>query len=393
MDKDRLLVKRTGAFTYPIVFRRDFLSLSQEIKDLEGKGKKICVITDENVAPLYLENVKEQLRQGGKEVFAYILPPGEENKDLEQIQGIYEYLIQNHFDRKDMLAALGGGVVGDMTGFAAATYLRGIDFIQIPTTLLAQVDSSIGGKTGVDLKQYKNMVGAFHQPILVYMNVSVLKTLSDEQFACGMGEVLKHGFIRNREYSRWLWKNRSGIQKREEGLCQEMIYQSCVIKKTVVENDPTEKGERAVLNMGHTVGHAVERLKDFSMAHGQCVAVGCMASAYLSWKRGYISREEYQEIREQLLAFGLPVVVKGLDGKEILETTRSDKKMEEGHIKFVLLERPGYAVIDTSVTDQELLEAIDSIRLETSPAEEEDLEDNRDRKLRKENGESPMQEA
>ena len=183
MVKDRLLVKREGDFTYPIVFRKDFSGLSQEIESLKSKGKKICVVTDENVAPLYLEQVKEQLRQGGKEVFAYILPPGEENKNLEQIQGIYVYLIQNHFDRKDMLAVLGGGVAGDMTGFAAATYLRGIDFIQIPTTLLAQVDSSIGGKTGVDFKQYKNMVGAFHQPMLVYMNVSVLKSLSPESYA------------------------------------------------------------------------------------------------------------------------------------------------------------------------------------------------------------------
>lgn len=376
MVKDRLLVKREGDFTYPIVFRKDFLGLSQEIEKLQNKGKKICVVTDENVAPLYLEQVKKQLEQGGKEVFTYILPPGEENKNLEQIQGIYEYLIQSHFDRKDMLAALGGGVAGDMTGFAAATYLRGISFIQIPTTLLAQVDSSIGGKTGVDFKQYKNMVGAFHQPMLVYMNVSVLKSLSPEQFACGMGEVLKHGFIRNRKYSRWLWENREGILAREEELCQEMIYQSCVIKKTVVENDPTEKGERAVLNMGHTVGHAVEKLKDFSMAHGQCVSVGCMASAYLSRKRGCISNEEYEEIKTQLSSFGLPVKVDGLEGKEILKATKSDKKMEAGHIKFVLLECAGHAVVDTSVTDEELLEAIDSILLEGSSGLEQHIEKN-----------------
>lgn len=390
MVKDRLLVKREGDFTYPIVFRKDFSGLSQEIESLKSKGKKICVVTDENVAPLYLEQVKEQLRQGGKEVFAYILPPGEENKNLEQIQGIYEYLIQNHFDRKDMLAALGGGVAGDMTGFAAATYLRGIDFIQIPTTLLAQVDSSIGGKTGVDFKQYKNMVGAFHQPMLVYMNVSVLKSLSREQFACGMGEVLKHGLIRDLKYSRWLWENRKGILAREEELCQEMIYQSCVIKKTVVENDPTEKGERAVLNMGHTIGHAVEKLKDFSMAHGQCVSVGCMASAYLSRSRGRISDDEYQEIKTQLMAFGLPVKVEGLQRDEILKATKSDKKMEAGHIKFVLLECLGHAVVDTSVTDKELLEAIDSILLENSSGREQNRENNR---KQGENRESQGQEA
>lgn len=364
MTERRLLVKRDGEFTYPITFYDDFASLSAEIGSLSNKGRRLCIVTDSHVAPLYLESVKNQLKKTGREIYSYILPAGEKNKNLEEIQGIYEFLIRNHFDRKDLLAALGGGVVGDMTGFAAATYLRGIDFIQIPTTLLAQVDSSIGGKTGVDFKQYKNMVGAFHQPCLVYMNVSTLKTLPDEEFACGMGEVIKHGLIRSREYSLWLDKHREAILHREEETCGEMIFQSCVIKKTVVENDPTEKGERAVLNMGHTIGHAVEKLKNFTMAHGQCVAVGCMASAFISLKRGMISHAEYEKIASQLRSFGLPITVSGLSTREVLETTKSDKKMEKGQIKFVLMEKPGWAAVDTSVTDQELCEAIESIRLE-----------------------------
>ena len=370
MSEQRLQVKRDGEFTYPIVFYRDFASLSQEIKALPNQGKRLCIVTDSHVAPFYLENVKHELEKNGREIYSYVLPAGEENKNLEEIQGIYEFLIKNHFDRKDLLAALGGGVVGDMTGFAAATYLRGIDFIQIPTTLLAQVDSSIGGKTGVDFKQYKNMVGAFHQPRLVYMNVSTLKTLPDKEFACGMGEVIKHGLIRSREYSRWLNEHQEAILKREEA-CREMIFQSCVIKKTVVENDPTEKGERAVLNMGHTVGHAVEKLKNFTMAHGQCVAVGCMASAYISRKRGLISQEEYLEVAGQLQSFGLPLYVDGLSTESVLEATKSDKKMEKGQIKFVLMEKPGWAVVDTSVTDQELCEAIESIRMENQEVRQE----------------------
>ena len=354
MTEQRLLVKREGDFTYPITFYSDFSGLSREVESLENRGKRLCIVTDSHVAPLYLETVKKELEKTGREIYSYILPAGEENKNLEEIQGIYEFLINNHFDRKDLLAALGGGVVGDMTGFSAATYLRGIDFIQIPTTLLAQVDSSIGGKTGVDFKQ----------PLLVYMNVATLKTLSDREFACGMGEVIKHGLIRSREYSTWLTEHSGEILSREEKTCQEMIYQSCVIKKTVVENDPTEKGERAVLNMGHTVGHAVEKLKDFTMPHGQCVAVGCMASAWLSRKKGLLSNEEYLETAEQMKLFGLPLAVEGLSAKDILDTTKSDKKMEKGHIKFVLMEKPGYAVVDTGVTDEELLEAIESIRLE-----------------------------
>lgn len=368
MTAQRLQVKREGEFTYPIVFYEDFFSLSREISMLPDQGKRLCIVTDSHVAPLYLEKVKKELEKTGREIYSYILPAGEENKNLKHIQEIYEFLIENRFDRKDLLAALGGGVVGDMTGFAAATYLRGIGFIQIPTTLLAQVDSSIGGKTGVDFKQYKNMVGAFHQPRLVYMNVSTLKTLPEKEFACGMGEVVKHGLIRSREYSLWLNSHREAILNREEDACREMIFQSCVIKKTVVEKDPTEKGERAVLNMGHTVGHAVEKLKNFTMAHGQCVAVGCMASAYLSRERGLISQEEYLETARQLKAFGLPLYVDGLSAEAILEATKSDKKMEKGQIKFVLMKKPGWAVVDTSVTDQELIRAIESIRLENQEA-------------------------
>lgn len=364
MTEQRLLVKKEGDFTYPIAFCRDFSALTQEIQNLPNNGKRLCVVTDSNVAPLFLKTVAEVLKETGREIYTYILPAGEQNKTLENVQGIYEFLIQNRFDRKDLLAALGGGVVGDMTGFAAATYLRGIDFIQIPTTLLAQVDSSIGGKTGVDFKQYKNMVGAFHQPLLVYLNVSTLKTLSDSEFACGMGEIIKHGLIRSLEYSQWLTEHSKEILERKEDICQSMIYQSCMIKKTVVENDPTEKGERAVLNMGHTVGHAVEKLKNFSMAHGQCVAVGCMASAYISMERGWITREEYDKVAEQLKLFGLPLNINGLSAEDILTATKSDKKMDKGHIKFVLMKKPGNAVVDTSVTDQELLEAIESIRIE-----------------------------
>lgn len=364
MIPERLLVKRQEDFHYPIVFQQTFGTLAQEVLDLKKGSTRICIVTDSHVAPLYLEQVKEALLKTGMIVSSYVLPAGEANKNLEQIQGIYEHLIQNHFDRKDMLAALGGGVTGDMTGFAAATYLRGIDFIQIPTTLLSQVDSSIGGKTGVDFKQYKNMVGAFHQPLLVYMNVSTLKTLPEEEFSSGMGEVLKHGLIRDKEYSRWITRHRREILAREEEACKEMIYRSCLIKKNVVEQDPTEKGERALLNMGHTIGHAVEKLKDFSLLHGQCVAIGCAASVYLSWKKGWISKEEYGEIKEQLQAFALPVKVQGFGKEEVLKTTKSDKKMAGGQIRFILLRAWGDAVIDTTLTDEELLEGIQSILTE-----------------------------
>lgn len=361
MTENILQVKRNDEFYYPIVFRKNFEDLSNQLKTLELQERKCCIVTDSNVAPIYLETVKKELEKVSGTIISIILPAGEENKTLAQIQNIYENLIKAHFDRKDLLFALGGGVVGDMTGFAAATYLRGIDFIQIPTTLLAQVDSSIGGKTGVDFLQYKNMVGAFHQPRLVYMNVHTLDTLSDELFSCGMGEVLKHGLIRDLDYFEWLKENREKVLNLDEDALTEMIYKSCVIKKTVVENDPTEKGERAVLNMGHTVGHAVEKLKNFKLLHGQCVSIGTVCACYLSLKRGLITKEEYESALEALRAYRLPISVQGLNADEILTATKSDKKMEQGKIKFVLLEKMGYAYIDKTVTDEEMKEAIEVV--------------------------------
>ena len=264
-------------------------------------------------------------------------------------------MILQHFDRKDCLIALGGGVIGDMTGFTAATYLRGIDFIQVPTTLLSQVDSSIGGKTGVDFDSYKNMVGAFHMPRLVYMNLSVLDTLSMEQFSCGMGEILKHGLIKNKEYFVWCMENAEKIQARDYETLLHMIRESCKIKRDVVEKDPTEKGDRALLNFGHTLGHAVEKLKSFQMLHGQCVAVGCVAAMELSAMRGNISKENVLYAEKCFESFGLPTWTDGLDTKDILKISKSDKKMEAGKIKFVLLHEIGNAYVDKTVTDEELL--------------------------------------
>lgn len=361
MTETILQVKRNDEFYYPIAFRKDFQDLPNQLEALDLQNRKYCIVTDSNVGPIYLEAVKKELEKVTDIVITITLPAGEENKTLAQIQNIYEQLIKAHFDRKDVLFALGGGVVGDMTGYAAATYLRGIDFVQIPTTLLAQVDSSIGGKTGVDFLQYKNMVGAFHQPRLVYMNVHTLDTLSEELFSCGMGEVLKHGLIRDFSYFEWLKENREKILSLDEESLIKMIYQSCVIKKTVVENDPTEKGERAVLNMGHTVGHAVEKLKDFKLLHGQCVAIGTVCACYLSWKRNNITEEEYKSILDGLKAYRLPIKVQGLKTDEVLITTKSDKKMEHGKIKFILLDKMGHAYINKTVTDEEIKEAIQVI--------------------------------
>jgi len=356
--KNHLTVKREGEFEYQIVWENDFSMLSSYIQPLNVTEKKACIVTDSNVQPLFAEVVTEQLFQVFDTVTVFTISAGEENKHLDSIKQLYTHLIEHRFDRKDILIALGGGVIGDLTGFAAATYLRGVDFIQIPTTLLAQVDSSIGGKTGVDFDQYKNMVGAFHQPRLVYMNMAALQTLSDEQFCCGIGEILKSGLIKNAEYFKWMLEHSKDVLARKPEMLISMIQESCRIKKNVVENDPTEQGERALLNLGHTVGHAIEKLADFKMPHGQCVAIGTVAAAYLSYQKGYLSKAQLEQIEFGNQLYHLPLKVGGLSMDAILTATKSDKKMEQGRIKFILLTDIGRAVIDKSITDDELQAAI-----------------------------------
>ena len=284
-------VKYEGKPLYNIVIEQSFDKLAEEFDKLGVTGRKLCIVSDSNVAPLYAKHIEEQLLKTGNKVFTFVFEAGEANKNLDTVEDVYEFLIKNHFDRKDMLVALGGGVVGDLTGFTAATYLRGISFIQVPTSLLAQVDSSIGGKTGVDFRAYKNMVGAFYQPKLVYMNISVLKSLSDRLFNSGFGEIIKHGLIKDAAYYEWLRDNISNIKSRNSDALEQMIYVSCNIKREVVEKDPKEKGDRALLNYGHTLGHAIEKLMDFKLYHGECVTLGMIAALRISVNRGDIDEK------------------------------------------------------------------------------------------------------
>lgn len=358
---DALLVKRGNEFHYPIYFEQDFKGLSEALSKEHLTGRRICLVCDRNTFSLYAEEVKKELEKAAEEVCVFSFPAGEENKNLHTVSKLYTFLIEREFDRKCVLSALGGGVTGDLTGFAAATYLRGIDFIQIPTTLLAQVDSSVGGKTGVDFQQYKNMVGAFHQPRLVYMNMNTLNTLPETEFICGMGEVLKTGLICDSELFRSVCRQKKQIRGLDSQVLASVIRRCCEIKAGVVERDPKEQGERALLNLGHTIGHAVEKLMDFQLLHGQCVAVGTIAAAAISRNRGLLSEKEYQEILCGCRDFGLPVSVQGLDPEKILEATRNDKKMEQGHIKFILMKGIGNSFIDKTLSDQEILKGIQEI--------------------------------
>lgn len=370
-DYGRLSVSCQKKPCYDIVFEHSFERLPAELQRLFSEengesplsGRNLCVITDRNVDALFGEEIKGLLQGICRELSFYVFSAGEENKTLDTVSDIYRFLIEKKITRKDLLLALGGGVVGDITGFAAASYLRGVDFVQIPTTLLSQVDSSIGGKTGVDFDQYKNMVGAFHMPRLVYTNVSALKELDERQFASGFAEVMKHGLIKDRKYYEWLLENMYEIDDRDPDILQEMVYRSCVIKKKVVEKDPTEQGERALLNFGHTIGHGIEKAGGFALLHGECVALGCIAAANISHMHHLIGEDEYLEIRDMFVPFHLPIALREINytAEEVVENTKADKKNASGTLRFILLSRLGKAVIDETVTEEELLRAVEDL--------------------------------
>ncbi len=344
---------------YDIVIDKDFSNLWQCVNEIKASDAKICVVSDSNVAPIYMDNIKEILKTN----YSFVIPAGEENKTLENVKSIYVYLIENKFDRHDLIVALGGGVIGDLVGYTAATYLRGVDFVQIPTTLLAQVDSSIGGKTGVDFDSYKNMVGAFHQPRLVYSNVNTFNSLDDRIYLSGMGEVIKHTLIRDKDAFVYLNAHVKEIKAKDFSAVSAMLDNSDNIKRVIVENDEKEQGERALLNFGHTLGHAIEKYTNFKFYHGECVALGSILASYISFKRNLISAEELDEIEVLFKKFGLIELFKNDmfnedDINNIVLLTKNDKKMQAGKVKFILLDGIGKGFIDKTVTDDEMKDAL-----------------------------------
>lgn len=357
----RLTIHRDNNPIYDIVIKNSFEDMKDEFVRLNLQGRKICIVSDSVVAPLYLDTVKNSLAEVSDCITEYVFEAGEKNKNLNIVKSLYEFLILNKFERRDILVALGGGVVGDLTGFTAATYLRGIDFIQVPTTLLAQVDSSIGGKTGVDFDSYKNMVGAFYMPRLVYINISTLNTLDERIFNSGFGEIIKHAYIKDSEYLDYIKNNTVNIMSRQPGCLEEIIYKSCVIKGNVVEKDPTEKGDRMLLNFGHTLGHAIEKLSGFALYHGECVVLGMICALYISKKRGSITDAEYESAIRLFKDFNYPMTVSGIKVNEVVDVSKNDKKMSAGKIRFVLLNAVGDAYIDYDVSEGEMLESLQEV--------------------------------
>lgn len=358
---ERLYVN-LGVNSYDICFTDSFASLTDELEKINAP-KKVLIVTDSNVEKLYAQEVNDILLKAGYESSVHSFPAGEENKGMDTILGICSGCVRNGLDRKSMIIALGGGVVGDMAGFAAAIYMRGIRFIQIPTTLLSQSDSSVGGKTGIDFMESKNILGAFHQPKLVYINVSTLKTLPDVQFVSGMGEVIKHGIIRDEKFFGFIKDNSELIKSLDTETLIKMSKRNCEIKAEVVEQDERESGLRAILNFGHTIGHAAESAFNFKMTHGECVGLGMVAVSKIAVDRGLISDTVLSDIISVLKDYGFKVKAELPPKEKIIGFMQKDKKKAEGKLSFVLPVRIGEVIRTTDVTEDEINSAIEFISM------------------------------
>jgi 3-dehydroquinate synthase len=347
-----------GLRSYPILIGPDCLNQVRDHADLTTlfHYKQIAVITNPTVAALYLPALQDMFAPVPLQVLT--LPDGEAYKTLASFEQACSFLLQHKFPRDGLLIALGGGVIGDMTGFVAACYQRGIEFLQVPTTLLSQVDSSVGGKTAVNHPLGKNMIGAFKQPLAVLIDTRVLSSLPPREFAAGMAEVIKYGLLGDAGFLQWLRQQQQSISRQAEPALSQMIRHCCQMKADIVARDETEQGDRALLNLGHTFGHAIEAWLGYgTWLHGEAVAVGMVMAARLSVARGWLTPAELTQITALISAFGLPVAPPaGMQIVDFLPYMKTDKKVKNGQMRFVLLQRPGHAVIVSDVTEQELLQ-------------------------------------
>jgi 3-dehydroquinate synthase len=342
--------------TYPIYISTDFAGLGKACLNAKLSGK-LVIVTDTNVNSYYGDECDGQLSQAGYEVSRYIIEAGEKSKNLDNVREIYRFLSNLKLDRQSTLLALGGGVVGDITGFAAATYLRGINFVQIPTSLLAQADSSIGGKTGVDFEGNKNIIGAFHQPRFVHINVNTLRTLPVKELRSGLAEVIKHGLIIDGDFYEYVDYNISKIFGFDENVLQYMTKMNCSIKGSVVEQDEKENGLRAILNFGHTMGHAVESVSEFTLLHGECVSIGIVGACKMAQKLEMMDEKKVNQVIGTLAKVGLPVKLSGFDVDKVYETMFHDKKTKGGKLTFILPKAIG-EVLQCSIENEVLVKKV-----------------------------------
>lgn len=345
-----------GTRGYPIHIATDYGGLDKAVT-AAGISGKMVLITDSNVDKYQAQECMDVLLSNGYNVSKHVIEAGEKSKNLDTVRKIYEHLVSLKLDRSASLIALGGGVTGDITGFVASTFLRGINFIQVPTTLLAQADSSVGGKVGVDFMGNKNIVGTFYQPKFVYLNVNSLKTLPKRELQSGLAEVVKHGIITDSDFYEYVDYNVNRIFLYDKKVLQYISKMNCSIKGSVVEQDEKESGLRAILNFGHTIGHAVESVSDFELLHGECVSIGMVGAFKLAQYLGMVNEQETAKITTTLEKIGLPVRASGFDEEHVYNQMFFDKKVKGGKLVFVLPKAIG-SVIQCVVDDEELIRRV-----------------------------------
>ena len=358
-DKTKILNVELGDKSYPIYIGIDLLSMKSLFVD-QIQGRQVMIVTNKTIAPLYLDKLTSIL--GGYNVQSVILPDGEEFKTLETLNKVFDALLEAKFDRTSTLIALGGGVIGDITGFAAASYQRGVGFIQVPTTLLSQVDSSVGGKTGINHELGKNMIGAFYQPKAVIIDVNTLDTLSNQEFSAGMAEVIKYGLLGNADFLSMLEANIESIMARKKDLIIEVIFNCCQDKARIVELDEFEKGKRALLNLGHTFGHGIENAFGYgNYLHGEAVSIGMVMAAKLSKDEGNLSHEETLRVESILSKADLPISInKTIDSETLITAMSLDKKSIDGKIRLVLLKSLGDSYLTDSYSNENFMKVVNS---------------------------------
>lgn len=347
--------------SYPIYIGHGLLS-QPELLTQHIKANEVLVVTNETIAPLYLHAVLDLLADYRCE--SVVLPDGEQFKNLDVLNQIFDQLLSKHFSRQVTLIALGGGVIGDMAGFAAACYQRGVPFIQIPTTLLSQVDSSVGGKTAVNHALGKNMIGAFYQPQCVIADTNTLNTLEDRQLSSGLAEVIKYGLINDPDFFSWLEDNISALRAREPSVLAEAIERSCTDKANIVADDELEHGVRALLNLGHTFGHAIETGMGYgNWLHGEAISCGMVMAADLSQRLGWLTIQDVERIKNLLNAADLPITTpEGMTAEQFMELMSVDKKVQNGVIRLVLLQGIGKTVISDDYSPVLLTETLESFQ-------------------------------
>ena len=350
-----------GERSYDIKIGAGVLAGVGEFVAAMGSPSHAAIITDENVQPLYAADLAEQITENDVEVHLFAVDAGEPSKCSDALVAMWEGLLAAKFDRKSVIISVGGGVVGDLAGMVAATFARGLDFLQVPTTLLAQVDSSVGGKVGINLSRAKNMVGAFWQPKGVLIDTDTLATLSDREYRAGLGEVVKYGMILDADFFIFLEQNVDPINGRDSGTLLEIITRCCRLKADVVENDERElTGLRAVLNYGHTFAHAIEAVGGYGeLLHGEAVAIGMMCAARLASSLGRIDNDLVVRQHDLLTSLHLPTAVPELSHEDLFAAMTHDKKTEHGHLRFILPERLGAVSLVDGIDSDRVLAALD----------------------------------